>query len=249
MSRTVTALYTTREEAECALVVLKQEVSLAHAEIYDRTPAGTSALNQLDLTSDERAACDRSLANGGYMLLAQVHGGEEPDHIIELLERIAQQQTGNSDFRLAPADAAAAPAPAPAQVDEERLPVIEEELRIGTREVARGGARVHSRIEEVPVQQDVELIEEHTIIERRPASRLLSEAELEQGGLLRERVIEIAQMREEAVVSKQAYVREEVLVKKRVERRVEQIHDTVRRTQIETETLQPEAQERSDFSG
>jgi stress response protein YsnF len=48
-------------------------------------------------------------------------------------------------------------------------------------------------------------------------------------------MFEIAQLREEAVVSKEVVVREEVVVSKTTERRVEQIHDTVRRTMVETE--------------
>jgi stress response protein YsnF len=54
-------------------------------------------------------------------------------------------------------------------------------------------------------------------------------------------VIEIAQVREEAVVTKEVVVREEVVVSKTTERRVEQIHETVRRTVVETEELGGEA--------
>jgi len=249
MSRTVTALYGTREEAERALRALTAEVSLAHAEIYGRTPGGASALGQVDLTPEERASCEAKMASGDYMLLAQVHSGEQPDRIIAVLERIADEDTSRVDFNAAGEvmGAAAAPAAPAAPVAEETVPVIEEELRVGTREVVRGGARVHAHVEDVPVQQDVELIEEHARVERRPASRLVPEAELAAGDLLRERVIEIAQMREEAVVSKQAFVREEVVVSKSVERRVERIDDTVRRTEVEVDRL--EGEERPAFSG
>lgn len=138
--------------------------------------------------------------------------------------------------------------PAQAEAAEERIPVIEEELRIGKREVLRGGVRVHARVEEQPVQQEVELLAEHVSIERRPALRKLSEEELEAGGLLRDRVIEISEMREEAVVSKEAFVREELVVRKTVERRTELIEDTVRRTEVEAERL-PGAVDRPAFSG
>ena len=50
-------------------------------------------------------------------------------------------------------------------------------------------------------------------------------------------MIEIAQVREEAVVSKDVFVREEVVVSKTTERRVEHIHETVRRTVVETDDL------------
>jgi stress response protein YsnF len=194
------------------------------------------------------------------MLLAQVHTGEDPDHIITILERIAAGDTADrsprSDFSADHRDGAS---PAGGEfllggagqsevVAEERIPVVEEELRVGTREVVRGGARVRTRVEEIPVRQEVELVEEHASVERRPVTRQISEAELEAGGLLRERVIEIAQIREEAVVTKEAFVREEVVVTKSLERRVEQIHETIRRTEVETDELGAEAP-RSNLAG
>jgi stress response protein YsnF len=92
-------------------------------------------------------------------------------------------------------------------------------------------------VEEVPVAQEIELLSEFVRVASRPASRLVSAEELESGGLLRDRVVEITQVREEAVVSKEVFVREEVVVSKTTERRVEQIHETVRRTVVETEDL------------
>jgi stress response protein YsnF len=97
-----------------------------------------------------------------------------------------------------------------------------------------------------PSSKDIELIEEHARVERRPSTRLIAEEELAAGGLLQERVIEVAQMREEAVVNKQAFVREEVVVSKSVERRVERIDETVRRTEVEVDRLEGE---RPAFSG
>jgi uncharacterized protein (TIGR02271 family) len=128
-------------------------------------------------------------------------------------------------------------ASSPSVIAEERIPLVEEELQVGTREVVRGGARVRTHVEEVPAAQEVELINEVVRVSSRPASRPVSEQELEHGGLLRDRVIEIAQVREEAVVSKEVVVREEIVVTKTTERRVEQIHETVRRTEVETEDL------------
>ncbi len=246
MSRTVTALYDTREEAERALLALRDEVSLAHAEIYDRTPEGASALREIDLTPEERASCEQKMAAGDHMLLAQVRTGEDPNLIVAVLERVANEGRERLDFGADDAREATAPEASGGEA-EQTIPIIEEELRIGTREVVRGGARVHAQVQEVPVQQDVELIEEHTRVERRPATRLLSESELEAGGLLRERVIEVAQMREEAVVRKEAYVREEVVVSKTIERRVERIDETVRRTEVDVDRM--EAGDRPAFSG
>ena len=236
MSRTVTALYDSREEADRALRSLKAQMSLAHAEIYDPTAASMEALQRLDLTPHELTVCERKLETGDYMLLAQVKSGEDPDQIITVLERIAADDSPSSH---SPASVTGVSAKGDASpvIAEERLPMVEEELRVGTREVVRGGAKVRTRVEELPVTQEVELIEEFARVEKRPARRPVSEQELEQAGLLRERVIEIAQVREEAVINKEAFVREEVVVTKTIERRVEQIHETLRRTEVETEEL------------
>jgi stress response protein YsnF len=236
MSRTVTALYDTRDEADRALRALTAEVSLAHAEVFDCTPEGASGLSQVDLTPDERASCEQKMAGGDHMLLAQVRGGESPDRIIAILERIADEGAERVDFG-AGAEVAGE-TPGSGVLAEETIPIVHEELRVGTREVVRGGARVRTRVEEVPVQQDIELIEEHARVERRPATRLVAESELQAGDLLRERVIEVAQMREEAVVTKQAFVREEVVVSKSVERRVERIEETVRRTEVDVDRME-----------
>ncbi len=132
--------------------------------------------------------------------------------------------------------------PAPDQVveAEEHIPLPEEELRIGKRSLVRGGARVHSYMEEVPVTTEVELLEEQTSVERRPVNRRLTEEEIAASGLLQDRVVEVTQMREEAVVTKEAVVREELVVKKTIEKRVEHIQETVRRTAVEMERLEPE---------
>jgi stress response protein YsnF len=124
-------------------------------------------------------------------------------------------------------------------VEEVRIPRVEEELRVGKRQVSRGGARVHSFTRESPAEEQVSLRDEVVDVESRPSERRLSEADVESGGLFKERVVDIAEMREVPVVTKTAFVREEVIIRKRVVERVETVRDTVRRTQIEVEDLPP----------
>ena len=237
MSQTVTALYDSRDEAGRALQSLRAEVPLAHADIYDRSDASLQALRRLDLTPEERSACESKLASGEYLLLAKPPTGESPDRIIAVLERVPAEPSGETHSQ-APSEATGTVgSSSPSVIAEERIPLVEEELRVGTREVVRGGARVRTRVEEVPVAQEIELMSEFVRVASRPAARLVSEQELEGGGLLRERVVEITQVREEAVVTKEVFVREEIVVSKTTERRVEQIHETVRRTVVETEDL------------
>jgi uncharacterized protein (TIGR02271 family) len=118
-------------------------------------------------------------------------------------------------------------------VDEERIPLVEEELRVGKREVSRGGARVRSYVRETPVHEQVSLREEHVSVERRPIDEKLGAADLQRGELFQDRNIEMTETAEEAVIAKDARVREEVVLRKTAEERVEQIDDTVRRTEVE----------------
>lgn len=236
MSPVVTALYDSRREADQALQALWAGMSLAHAGVYDRTDTSLQALRALDLTPEERHACEGKLATGNYLLLARARTGENPDDIVELLERMAAEPADEVRMR-PPAEEAGAIGDNARVVAEECIPVVEEELRIGTREVVRGGARVRTRVEELPVAEEIELMSESVRVTSRAASRPVSDEELARSGLLRDRVIEIAQVREEAVVSKGVFVREEVVISKTTERRVEEIHETVRRTVIETEDL------------
>jgi uncharacterized protein (TIGR02271 family) len=106
---------------------------------------------------------------------------------------------------------------------EERIPIIEEELRIGKREVSRGGVRVRSYIVEEPAHEQVALREERACIERRAVDQPLAGAT--EGDAFRERTVEVSETAEEAVVDKRARVREEVVVRKDVGERVEQIDD------------------------
>ncbi len=53
----------------------------------------------------------------------------------------------------------------------EVIPVYEEQLRVGKREVGRGSVRVRSYVVEQPVQEQVHLREERVHVERRPVDR------------------------------------------------------------------------------
>ncbi|QJE02285.1 DUF2382 domain-containing protein [Massilia forsythiae] len=114
------------------------------------------------------------------------------------------------------------------------IPVVQEELKVGKREVQRGGVRVFSRVVETPVDQSIGLREEHVSVERRPVNQPIDPSDVT---AFKEQSIELRETAEEAVVQKSARVVEEVLVGKEVSQRQEQIHDTVRRTEVEVESL------------
>jgi Domain of unknown function (DUF2382) len=54
---------------------------------------------------------------------------------------------------------------------EQVVPVTEEPLRVGKRQVSHGRVRIRTYVVETPVQENVNLREEHVQVERRPVDR------------------------------------------------------------------------------
>ena len=114
------------------------------------------------------------------------------------------------------------------------IPVVEEELQVGKRQVQKGGIRVHTHVEEKPVEESVTVRDEHINVQRRPVNRAAQPGELDN---VDEGTFEISEMDEEVVVNKQARVVEEVVVGKEVEERQERVRDTVRRTEVDVDQV------------
>ena len=114
------------------------------------------------------------------------------------------------------------------------IPVIQEELQVGKRVVQRGGVRIFQHVVETPVEESVQLREEHVSVERHPLNEPATEADM---ATLKEGSFEVRESAEEAVVAKTARVVEEVVVGKDVSERTETISDTVRRTDVEVEQM------------
>ena len=119
--------------------------------------------------------------------------------------------------------------------DSEVIPIVEEQLRVGKRQVNRGSVRVRAYAVETPVNEQVTLHEERLDIERRAVNQPLSAAT---GDAFRERTIEATATAEEVVVAKDARVVEEVLIHKDAADRTETISDTVRRTEVDVERIE-----------
>jgi uncharacterized protein (TIGR02271 family) len=114
------------------------------------------------------------------------------------------------------------------------IPIIEENLQVGKREVETGGVRLRSRIIERPVEEHLRLREEHVNVERNPVNRPATEADL---NTFREGTIELTERAEVPIVNKEARVVEEVSLNKNVEEREEVVRDTVRKTEVDVENL------------
>lgn len=116
--------------------------------------------------------------------------------------------------------------------DQASIPVIDEELKVGKREVNKGKVRVVSRVSERPVEENVRLHEEHAHVERRPVDRAANPDEMKN---FKSGSIEIQETEEEAVVEKRARVVEEVVVGKESSDREKTIRDTVRHTDVDVQ--------------
>ncbi|BBA36175.1 uncharacterized protein sS8_4245 [Methylocaldum marinum] len=173
---------------------------------------------------------DESHADRAARILAE-HGA------VDIEERATQwQQPGTTPPAAGRTDTAAEPmpgAPEPARgAEEAKIPVVEEELKVGKRAVKHGGVRVYTHVTERPVDEDVTLREEHVRVERHPVDRPMSEADM---AAFKEGSMEFTEMAEEAVASKEARVVEEVTVSKGVTEHTETVHDTLRGTEVEVE--------------
>jgi uncharacterized protein (TIGR02271 family) len=116
--------------------------------------------------------------------------------------------------------------------EEVTIPVVEEDVAIGKREVERGHVRIYSRVTEQPVEETVRLREERVTVERRPVDRPATEADLAAAG---QEVIELTETAEEPVVSRRARVVEEVVVQKEETERTETVRGTERHTEVDVQ--------------
>jgi uncharacterized protein (TIGR02271 family) len=112
---------------------------------------------------------------------------------------------------------------------EDVVPVYEEQLRVGKRDVSHGRVRIRSYVVETPVNEQVRLRRESVQVERKPVDRPVAAGD----ALFQDRVIEAEERAEEAVVAKDTRVKEELTLRKTTEARTQDISDTVRHTEVE----------------
>ena len=116
---------------------------------------------------------------------------------------------------------------------EQSVKLVEEDVRVGKREVQRGGVRVHTHVVEEDKEVPVRLRDETVHVEQRRVDRPATEADL--ADAFQEKTIEVTETDEEAVVSKEARVTGEVVVDKDVEERTETVREKVRRTEVDVD--------------
>jgi uncharacterized protein (TIGR02271 family) len=106
-------------------------------------------------------------------------------------------------------------------------------LAVGKRAVSGATTRIRRFVVETPVQEQVSLRDEIVTLERHPVTegRPVGTADFT------DKVIEMTESSEQAVVSKTAHVVEEVNLRKDVSDHVETVKDTLRRDEVEIEKV------------
>lgn len=256
---TYTALYDNRQDAEAAQQQLKG-LGIIEADglnIADRNTTGFQSDKAADnrgfwgslkggFVPEDRHVYEEGVRQGGFLLTVNVDD-QNADRVEDLLEKtnavdIDEREDQYRKTGLIPprdmdaGETTMGRTEGLSQQGDQSIPIMEEQIRVGKRQVERGGVRVRSYVVETPVQEQVTLREERVDVERRPVDRPLTAGQIDDD-LLRERSIELTETSEEAVVSKDARVVEEVVVRKDVGERVETVDDSVRRTEVEVERL------------
>ncbi|RAU83034.1 YsnF/AvaK domain-containing protein [Pontibacter arcticus] len=116
------------------------------------------------------------------------------------------------------------------------IPIIEENMQVGKRQVETGGARIRSRIIEKPVQENMRLREEHINIERNAVNRPATDKDFAN---FKEGELNITEHKEVPIVNKEARVVEEIRVNKTTEEHNETVRGTVRKTDVQVDKTNP----------
>lgn len=122
------------------------------------------------------------------------------------------------------------------------IEVVEENMRVGKREVDQGSVSVSARTVGEQVSEDVTLESHHVDIDRRPVDRDLTAANAD--AAFQDRTIEVEETSQEAVVDKTAHVTEEVHVGSDVEQQTETVTGTVRHTEVDVDDNRKSANDR-----
>ena len=112
-----------------------------------------------------------------------------------------------------------------------RVPVAEERLAVGTREVDRGEVSIHKTVTEEQQTVPVTLTHEELRVEERDVADRPATGD----DLFKEETIQVALRGQEAVVAKEAVVTGEVVIEKDAVSEERQVTDTVRKQHIDVD--------------
>ena len=237
MTKILVALY---EQADQAQQTAKQLTDLGIARQEISVLSGQSGSSSAGLLGDARSGAQlvRKLAEFGISQDQAELYAQGLEHglgfVVARVENDRAEEAGQVMERQPVVNIEAGAEQRASQGEQEQtLQAIEEELHVGKRQTSGGRVRLHTSIEERPVEERIRLHEEEVHVERRKVGRPVSPEEAQKG--FEERTVEVSATVERPVVSKEARVVEEVAVGKTAREREEVVRDTVRRSKIEVE--------------
>lgn len=256
MEQTVVGVFDDRSDAEAAMAELikegfiKEKIDLAGSKA-DATAGSTGDSGVGERISnffgsifggDESTARNYTQAAGGADAILTVHADspQRAEMARDILDRNGAIDVDERSSGMA-ASGGGKDTGTRGQANA-RIPVIEENLDVGKRDVERVGARIRSRIIERPVEEHVRLREEHVSVNRRPVDREVTDEDRRR---FQPGEMEITEHAEVPIVGKTARVVEEVEVGKQVTERDETIRDTVRGTRVDVDEIDS-SQKRTD---
>ncbi|MCJ2009395.1 YsnF/AvaK domain-containing protein [Methylobacterium sp. J-092] len=216
------------------------------------------SLKDFFMPEEDRYAYSEGLSRGGTLLTVSVES-TQTDTVYDILEQngsidldqresawrqegwsgysaggatAASSTTGTTATGTSATGAAALKGASTTAGETDYIPVVEERLNVGKRMVDSGRVRVRSYAVEKAVSENVTLHDETVHVDRRVVDRAVTPGD---EALFAEKVIEATEMREQAVVSKEARVVGEVGIRKEATQHTETVTDKVRHTEVEVE--------------
>jgi len=240
MARTVIGLFDNQGDAQAALRELEQAGYRDSATfVQNGTTSLASNLGSAGVPQEDAQIYANEVGRGGSLIILQALGASDADQAAMILDRHNVVDIGARGQRFVQTDVRTSRADTGYtnlyEGGEVAIPIIEEQITVGKREVESGGVRVQTRVEETPVNEQVTLRDERVTVERRPINQTVDPSVIDQ--VAQSGTIEVREHDEEAVVAKEARVVEEVVVNKQVEQRTETIQDSVRRTEVDVDQL------------
>lgn len=214
--------------------ISKSEMHVVEGGNSAKGDAGVDSLAKLGVPEGDRGHLQDGLRNGGVLISLSAPESQSAE-IERIFHHFNADKIDETELRAAenPLPVAAMTTGAVAATGETVIPVAQEELLVGKREVDRGGVRVLRRTVEEPVSQDVSLHGERVVVGYREVNRPATDAELNAGA----QDFELIETAEVPVVQKVARVVEEVHVGKVESDHTETVRDSVRHTEVEVEQM------------
>ena len=213
-------------------------------DVDAKKDASPDSLKSYGVADDEARFYSEGVRRGGSLVIARVHD-DDVDRAVDIMARHnpVRFDDRKQDY-LADYDASATAYDQTKMTEnrdryadqrQQRLQEIEEHIKVGKREVVRGGVRVHQYVDTEMEQETLRLRDEEVKVERTNVNRTLSPDEAD--AAFQDKEIELVERDEEAVVEKTAVVTGEVTVGKDVNVREETVGGEVRKTRVEVEQL------------